>query len=127
MKEIRRKITEARDDWDFEEMAEMYGVSFLLDNGYSDDVPYDMYIFDEQFESPSDAVREAQYGGNYEEGKKGNFNIDADYFYYNGNGNIMSLDKRDYSDYLQDCIDEDRFQEWCIENGHFDDEDWDDD
>ena len=52
---------------------------------------------------PSDILRSALFGHDESQGKiKSTFNLNSDYFHYNGFGNLISTDERDYSDYLND-------------------------
>ena len=54
---------------------------------------------------PSEILRSALFGHDESQGKiKSTFNLNRDYFHYNGFGNLVSTDKRDYSDYLNDCF-----------------------
>ena len=80
-------------------------------NGYlGDDRYYEMYELDEIYHDsdPSEILARAFYG--YDEndyiidkwGEKhnGNFNPNRDYFRFNGYGNLVSTDYKDYSDHL---------------------------
>lgn len=52
---------------------------------------------------PSDILCSALFGHDEAHGKiKSTFNLDRDYFRFNGLGDLVSTDKRDYSDYLND-------------------------
>ena len=53
---------------------------------------------------PSEILRSALFGHDESHGNlvKSSFNLNRDYFHYNGFGNLVSTDKRDYSDYLND-------------------------
>ena len=80
-----------------------------------DDKIYPMDDLNELFsnEKPDEIIRRAFYG--YDEPytkdeQREPFNPNRDYFYFNGYGNLVSIDKKDYSDYLdiafiQDIID----------------------
>ena len=88
-------------------------------NGYlGDDRYYEMYELDELYTgtNPSEILTRAFYG--YDEmytDKDGNhtepFNPNRDYFRYNGYGNLVSTDCKDYSDHLDEW-----FVEALIEN-----------
>ena len=55
--------------------------------------------------NPSDILRMALFGHDESHGLiKSSFNLNRDYFHYNGFGNLISTDERDYSDYLNDCF-----------------------
>lgn len=94
-------------------------------NGYlGDDRYYSMYELDEFYNSvePSEILRRAYYGHDAEtyttdaSGNKeyGEFNPNRDYFTYNGYGNLVSSDYKDYSDKL------DRYAvEEMSENRHY--------
>ena len=77
-----------------------------------DDKIYPMDELNEFFsnEKPDEIIRRAFYG--YDETYKERlpFNPNREYFYFNGCGNLVSIDEKDYSDYLdiafiQDIID----------------------
>lgn len=82
-------------------------------NGYlGDDKVIPMEELDELYydATPTEILRRAFFG--YDEAyvnskQDGTFNPNRDYFYFNGYGNLVSTDDRDYSDYL----DEDFVQE----------------
>lgn len=80
-----------------------------------DDQIYSMDSLNELFQGtePEEILRRAFYG--YDEPYKNGdpsrpFNPNRNYFYFNGYGNLVSIDQRDYTDYLdndfiQDIID----------------------
>ena len=80
-----------------------------------DDKIYPMDDLNEFFsnEKPDEIIRRAFYG--YDETytkdeQREPFNPNRDYFYFNGSGNLVSINQRDYTDYLdiafiQDIID----------------------
>ena len=84
-----------------------------------DDRIEEMDFLDEiyQGEDATEILRSAYFGHDddtwhYENGEKvyGEFNPNRDYFYFNGYGNLVSTDYKDYSDYLdldyvQDIVD----------------------
>ena len=53
---------------------------------------------------PSEILRSALFGHDESHGNliKSSFNLNRDYFHYNGYGDLVSTDERDYSDYLDD-------------------------
>ena len=52
---------------------------------------------------PSEILRSALFGHDESQGKiKSTFNLDRDYFRFNSLGDLVSTDKRNYSDYLND-------------------------
>ena len=70
-----------------------------------DDRIYSMDELNEFFsnEKPDEIIRRAFYG--YDEPYKNGdpsrpFNPNRDYFYFNGYGNLVSINEKDYSDYL---------------------------
>ena len=70
-----------------------------------DDKIYPMEELNELFsnEKPDEIIRRAFYG--YDETytkdeQREPFNPNRDYFYFNGYGNLVSIDEKDYSDYL---------------------------
>lgn len=70
-----------------------------------DDKIFSMDELDEVLQdiNPSDILRMALFGHDESQGKiKSTFNLGRDYFHYNGFGNLVSTDERDYSDYLND-------------------------
>ena len=53
--------------------------------------------------NPSEILRSALFGHDESQGKiKSTFNLDRDYFHFNSLGDLVSTDKRDYSDFLDD-------------------------
>lgn len=85
-------------------------------NGYlGDDKVIPMDELDEVFQGvdPSEIVRRAFFGFDEPHAKsdiKASFNPNREYFYFNGYGDLVSTDERDYSGYLdedfvQDIID----------------------
>ena len=70
-----------------------------------DDKIFSMDELDEVLQDvePSEILRSALFGHDESQGKiKSTFNLDRDYFRFNGLGDLVSTDKRDYSDYLND-------------------------
>ena len=83
-------------------------------NGYlGDNRYYEMKMLSEFYAGvdPIEILNRAYYGRDDESwhtdgnGNKiyGEFNPNRDYFYYNGYGNLVSADYKDYSAYLDDC------------------------
>ena len=75
-------------------------------NGYlGDDRYYDMYELDEFYSDckPSELLARVFYGYDEDTSNENNhteFNPNRDYFRYNGYGNLVSADFKDYSDHL---------------------------
>ena len=80
-------------------------------NGYlGDDRYYDMYMLEEFYAStnPVELLKRAFYGRDDEtwhtnahgEKEYGSFNPNRNYFYYNGYGNLVSANYKDYSAHL---------------------------
>lgn len=75
-------------------------------NGYlGDDRYYDMYDFDELHSgmTPIEILNRAFYGYDEDTSTEDNhteFNPNRDYFRYNGYGNLVSADYKDYSDHM---------------------------
>ena len=70
-----------------------------------DDKIYSMDELDEVLQDiePSEILRSALFGHDESQGKiKSTFNLDRDYFRFNGLGDLVSTDKRDYSSYLEE-------------------------
>ena len=86
-------------------------------NGYlCDDRCYPMENFSDYYEGvdPLEILRRAFFGYDDDDStleKKTQFNPNRDYFYLNGLGNLVSTDRQDYSDYLDE-----EFVEEIIEN-----------
>lgn len=93
------------------------------DNGHDDDRVYPMEDLAEFF-SNDDLMNFANrmYFGNDENGDDSSFNPNRDYFYYNGYGNLVSLDYLDYNEYSNEFMYDffnceiDSIIEWIIEN-----------
>lgn len=76
-------------------------------NGYlGDDRYYNMDELDEMLYglTPSEVLARTFYGGDDDtkdaNGNRGEFNPNREYFYYNGYGNLVSTDYKDYSCHL---------------------------
>ena len=78
-----------------------------------DDRYEDMDFINEVYSNdPLEALTRAFYGGDADskiidkwgEEHKGSFNPNRNYFYFNGYGNLMSTDYKDYSNYLDDWV-----------------------
>lgn len=72
-------------------------------NGYlGDDRYFTMDELDEFYSGtePSEILRRAFYGYDAKVGSYGQFNPNRNYFTYNGYGNLVSTDYKDYTDYL---------------------------
>ena len=78
-------------------------------NGYLDDNRlYDMEMLDEiyQGKSVTEILRRAFYGHDERDGKKSEFNPNREYFYFNGYGNLVSIDENDKEEYYKNFLDE---------------------
>ena len=53
---------------------------------------------------PDEIIRWAFYGYDNSYKKPLPFNPNREYFYFNGYGNLVSIDKKDYSDYLDEAF-----------------------
>lgn len=74
-------------------------------NGYlGDDRYYDMWELDDIYADtkPTDLLNLVYYGYDEENGSLSEFCPNRDYFRYNGYGNLVSADFKDYSDHLDD-------------------------
>lgn len=100
-----------------------------LDNwsGYlGDDRYYNMSDFDELHTglSPMEVLQRTFYGGDDdtkdEQGRRGEFNPNREWFYYNGYGNLCSTDYKDYSahldDYFIEAVIDNRSHLWIDDN-----------
>ena len=110
VKELMNYYRENMNDFnnDIEELDRWNGCLY-------DDKIYPMDDLNEFFsnEKPDEIIRRAFYG--YDETytkdeQREPFNPNRNYFYFNGYGNLVSIDEKDYSDYLdiafiQDIID----------------------
>lgn len=85
------------------ELHRLSGVELDAYNGYlGDDRYYTMDELDECFigTEPSEILHRAFYGYDAETYTYGQFNPNRDYFTYNGYGNLVSADYKDYTGYL---------------------------
>lgn len=74
-------------------------------NGYlGDDRYYDMVELDEFYHDtlPSELLMRVYYGHDEKSGESSEFCPNREYFRYNGYGNLVSADYKDYSDHLDD-------------------------
>ena len=105
-------------------MEELDGYNgYLGDNRY-----YSMYELDEFYRDsdPLEILRRAYYGRDddtYTTDSSGNktygeFNPNRDYFYYNGYGNLVSSDYKDYSAYLDNYTIEAMREKWFFVIGN---------
>lgn len=109
---------------DFDELVEEYGSEYLRENR-SDDAYYDMSMIDEMFEGKSNTyvLQRAYFGGAY--GWKNEhvpFDPNADYFAFDGYGNLLSIDEIDLSSYVKENIDESDFMDWYENQGYIEDD-----
>ena len=112
---------------DYEDLIDEYGESYLSDKS-PDDALLEMEMINELFETPLDAIERTFYGGRYG-WEKDSFNPNDEFFYYNGYGNLVSVNEYDRADYLLSVIGEDNedFLEWGRDNYPDDFEDEEDD
>lgn len=129
--EIKAKIKEY-----FEENPDVFSDAIEELDSYNgclgDDRIEPMDMLDEIYceTEPSEVLRRAFYGYDAEtwsldsDGDKryGAFNPNREYFYFNGYGNLVSTDTRDYSDRLDDNIIEEFYERrpdiWTIDGGN---------
>ena len=74
-------------------------------NGYlGDDRYYEMYMLDEFYcnVAPTEFLQRVYYGHDEENGDSSEFCPNREYFRYNGYGNLVSSDYKDYSDRLDE-------------------------
>src|SRR5574344_2360948 len=117
-----KEITEKKNGWNYDDMLEQYGEEFLQEK-MPDDVVMPMEELDDilDHESPTDILLKAFNGYMYNHEKEP-FNPNAEYFFFNGYDNLVSLYEFDLNEYYKDIIDEDEFKEYCIGNSYFDEE-----
>lgn len=77
-----------------------------------DDRWFEMELLDEFYadKKPLELLRQVFYGydadtSDPDNGKYSEFNPNRDYFRYNGYGNLVSSDYKDYSDYISNAVD----------------------
>ncbi len=98
-----------------EEFNEIIEVMDSINGILGDDRIYQMEELDELYAGtePSEVLRRAFFGYDYDDsyisnGREDNdyapFNPNREYFYFNGYGNLVSTDNIDYSDKLDDCF-----------------------
>ena len=104
VKELMNYYRENMEDFnsDIEELDEWTGCLY-------DDQIYSMDLLNELFQGtePDEILRRAFYG--YDEPlnkdeERQPFNPNRNYFYFNGYGNLVSIDKKDYSSYLEESF-----------------------
>ena len=82
-------------------------------NGYLDNNRlYEMKMLDEfyQGQSATEILRRAFYGHDERDGEKSEFNPNRKYFYFNGYGNLVSVDENGKEDYYKDFL-----SKYCVE------------
>ena len=120
-KSIKERF-EAPRDWDFEKMVEEYGNEYLQNRDPNNQI-FEMDMFDEVCDgyTPTKIVQRCVFGGRY--GYKNDpFNINDEYFKFNGYANFESITEDDYVECLTDHINEPYFYDWCVDNGYFESE-----
>ena len=119
-------------NYDFDELVSDYGYEYLSEF-YPDDCAYPMDELDELTNFTAEqAITRAFYGYDYfpkdPRSIKEPFNPNREYFAFNGYGNLVSIEKYYYLDWMKRSIDEDQFVEWCLEQGYIEeDEDYEND
>lgn len=115
--------------YNIEDLINEYGNEYLMETD-PDVALYSMYDLNELLpQSPEDAFSAGLNAYGYFGGEKykRDFNLNDDYFTYDGYARLVSVYGSDYIPYLQGHIDEDYFIEWCEEQGYIDeDEDYED-
>ena len=71
-----------------------------------DDKIYPMEELNELFQGtePEEILRQAFYGYDETYKERSPFNPNREYFYFNGYGNLVSIDEKDYSSYLDEAF-----------------------
>lgn len=117
-----------REQLDYKDLLRKYGNEYLQEMN-PDDCLYGMDEMDELLnDSAYNAIQRAFYGYDYNPYRERSgldrepFNPNRDYFGFNGYANLVSVDSRDYVQWMDDRIDEDGFIEWCIEQGYIDEQ-----
>ena len=117
-----------REQLDYEDLLRKYGNEYLQKIN-PDDCLYSMDEMDDLLnDSAYNAIQRAFYGYDYNPYRERDgmenepFNPNRDYFGFNGYANLVSVDSRDYVQWMDDRIDEGGFIEWCIEQGYIDEE-----
>lgn len=112
---------------DYRELLKNYGNEYLQEHN-PDDCIYPMDEVSEFITDVWEALRSSFYGYDWAPGAdserslREQFNPNRDYFAFNGYGNLTSIDGYYYTDWLERCIDEDDFIEWCTEQGYIDED-----
>ena len=77
--------------------------SYLGDNRL-----YEMEMLDELYQgkNATEILRRAFYGHDERDGEKSEFNPNRKYFYFNGYGNLVSVDEYDKEEYYKGFLDE---------------------
>lgn len=118
----------SRNDYDYRELLQDYGNEYLQEY-YPDDCIYEMDMVTEFITDVWEALRSAFFGYDWAPGADSDhnlreqFNPNKDYFAFNGYGNLVSIDSYYYVDWLDRCITESEFVDWCVERGYLDEED----
>lgn len=116
-------------DYDFEKLVEQYGNEYLQE--YSpDDCIYPMDEISEFITDVWEALRSSFYGYDWnpyveergDTNAREQFNPNRDYFAFNGYGNLLSIEGYDYTKWLMQWINEDKFVQWCAERGYIDED-----
>ena len=117
-----------RTDYDYRDLLQDYGNEYLQEY-YPDDCIYEMDMVTEFITDVWEALRSAFFGYDWCPGADSDqrlreqFNPNKDYFAFNGYGNLVSIDGSYYVDWLDRCITESEFIDWCVERGYIDEDD----
>lgn len=115
-------------EYDYRELLRDYGNEYLQEH-QPDDCIYEMDMITEFITDVWEALRSAFFGYDWAPGADSDhnlreqFNPNKDYFAFNGYGNLVSIDGYYYVDWLDRCITESEFVEWCQEQGYIDEDD----
>lgn len=103
---------------DIDELYKEHIDEWLDDNSYEKLIP--MGELDTHFENstPTDIMRAYRFATNYGHGDEDDFDLNAEYFYFKGDGNIESVSSYFYQEWCRDQVSEKDFKEWCVENGY---------
>lgn len=117
--ELRNSIIEALRNLPDDDFVAVWN-NYAEQANYQDDMIYEMSEFDYYYESYSPSeIANAIVCGSDEGRENSTFNVNRDYFYFNGYGNPVSLDYIGYFDmsdkYLCSIIDEDALADYIIE------------
>lgn len=110
------------DNEDYLEYLEKYGREYLDDKRLYDYLTYSMDDFDElnRDMSPTEVVEEVLDGYEYsseEQKDKRKFNLNDEYFAYDGIGVLISIPDFELAEYYKSKINKEHFIDWLNESG----------